>query len=127
MLKYLVCIALLSTSAAHAAELNEIEKGYVWFDIATTFATTYCGAHEIKDGVRKMGERNGIDVDAYGRAIVAAIKAAYGSPYNRADLIPGVTQVYRLASRTIMDDIEDDKIKACGNWLPILRNAGTIE
>jgi hypothetical protein len=74
-----------------------------------------------------MGERNGIDVDAYGRAIVAAIKANYGSPYNRADLIPGVTQVYRLASGTIMDDIEDDKTKTCGNWLPILRNAGTIE
>jgi hypothetical protein len=74
-----------------------------------------------------MGERNGIDVDAYARAIIAAAAAGNGWPYNRADLIPGVTQVYRLAMRTIGDDIEDDKVKTCDNWLPILRNVGTIE
>jgi hypothetical protein len=127
MQKYLLCIALLYVSVAHAADLNETEKGYVWMDVATTVAVSFCGAHEIKDGVLKMGDRNGIDVKAYGRAIIAAAAATNGWSYKRSDLIPGVTQVYRLATRTIMDDLEQNKAKTCGNWLSILREVGTIE
>lgn len=96
-------------------------------DVATTIAVSSCGAHEIKDGVLKMAERNGIDVNAYGRAIIAAAAAANGWSYNRSDLIPGVTQVYRLSLRTILDDLEQDKSKTCDNWLSILRSVGTIE
>ena len=42
------------------------------------------------------------------------------------DLIPGVTQTYRLAQKTILDDMEDDKAKTCANWITILRHVGTI-
>ena len=127
MKKYLICIALLSASASRAAEPNEIEKAYIWTNVATTIAITFCNARGIKDGVLKMGDRNGIDVNAYARAIIAAASAANGSSYNRSDLIPGVTQIYRLAQRTILDDLQQDKSKTCDNWLAILRSAGTVE
>jgi hypothetical protein len=119
--------AILASSAAHAAELNEIEKGYIWFDVATTVVKNSCGAHEIPGGVLKMGDRNGIDVNLYAHAISAAAAAAIGFPYNRSDLIPGVTQVYRLAQHTISGDLEQNKTKTCGNWIVILREAGTVE
>jgi hypothetical protein len=118
--------AILAPSAAHAAELTEVEKTYIWTNVATTVAKISCGAHEIPDGVTKMGERNGIDVKLYAHAIYAAAAAAMGMEYNSADLIPGVTQVYRLAQRTILDDLQEDKAKTCANWIPILRHVGTI-
>jgi hypothetical protein len=101
--------AIVGSSAAYAADLNEIEKGYIWFDVATTVATSTCGATEVPGGVKNMGERNGIDVNLYGRAIIAAASASMGMECKSSDLIPGVTQVYRLAQRTILDDLEDDK------------------
>jgi hypothetical protein len=88
--------------------------------------TSFCGATEIPGGVAKMGERSGIDVRLFGRAIIAAASAAMGMSYNREDLIPGVTQVYRLAQRTILDDLEKDKAGTCDNWFAILRHVGTI-
>jgi hypothetical protein len=118
--------AILASSAAHAVELTEVEKAYIWTDVATTIAKASCGVSEIPGGMFKMGERNGIDVKLYGRAIIAAASAAVGMEYNSSDLIPGVTQVYRLAQRTILDDLEEDKAKTCANWIPILRHVGTI-
>jgi len=118
--------AIVGSSAAYAAELTEVEKAYIWMNVATTVATASCGVSEIPGGVTKMGERNGIDVKLYGRAIIAAASAAMGMEYNSADLIPGVTQVYRMAQRTILDDLEDDKAKTCSNWISILRHVGTI-
>jgi hypothetical protein len=38
----------------------------------------------------------------------------------------GVTQTYRLAQKTIRDDMEDNKAKTCANWISILRHVGTI-
>jgi hypothetical protein len=122
----LVGAILAASSAVHAAELTEVERAYIWTDVAATVATSFCGAHEIPGGMFKMGERNGIDVKLFGRAIIAASAAAMGTKYNSADLIPGVTQVYRLAQKTILDDMEDDKAKTCENWIVILRHVGTI-
>jgi hypothetical protein len=117
-------VAILASSTAHAAELTEVEKAYIWMDVAATIAKASCGAREIPGGMFKMGERNGIDVKLYGRAIIAAASAAVGM---QSDLIPGVTQVYRLAQRNILDDMDEDKAKTCGNWIPILRHVGIIE
>jgi hypothetical protein len=125
--KFLVCVAILIASPSYAAELTEIEKGYIWFNVATGYASTFCGAHEIPGAIYKMGDRNGIDVKAYSRAIIAAAAVSIDLPYNRDDLIPAVTQTYRLAQRTIGDDMELKKAKTCENWIAILRQAGTIE
>ena len=68
--------ATLASPVAHAAGLTEVEKAYIWMDVATTIAKASCGAHEIPGGMFKMGERNGIDVELFGRAIIAAASAA---------------------------------------------------
>lgn len=73
-----------------------------------------------------MGERNGID-KLHAHAISAAAAAAMGLEYSSSDLIPGVTQVYRLAQHTVLDDLQENKAKTCANWISILREVGLVE
>jgi hypothetical protein len=117
---------VLNVSAAKAAQLTDIEKAFVASAATVAMVVVYCDAKVVKDGLPKLADRLGIDTDLL-PAVRAAFQVSNDLPYERSDLIPAVTQLYRMTYVEIQNALQDNKPKTCKRLLDMMRQVGTIE
>jgi hypothetical protein len=131
-MKYLAIIAMTTMLASGATpvkagdRLTEIESAFVGITAATAMAVVFCDANGTKDAVPKLADRLGVD-----EGILVATREAYavyaGSTYERANLIPSVTRLFRETANGVDSELQQNKKKTCANWIDALRKIGTIE
>jgi len=117
----------LNVSAAKATQLTDIDKAFVASAAASTMAVVFCDAKGVKDGLPKLADRLGIDTDQLLPAVRAAFQVSNDMPYERSDLIPAVTQLYRTTYMEIQSELQDNKPKTCKRLLDTMRQVGIIE
>ena len=119
-------LAFAFISPAHA-ELNRTDRTFVIVTTGSIIVASICPGYDIPDGsVRKQADMNGADFDGLTPAIGAAMSAQLNQKYDRAELIPDVTQVVRATFLEMNDDFDRSKSRACKKWGDILIPAGVL-
>jgi hypothetical protein len=122
-----VALALALTSPAQA-EVNQTDKSFILLTTGTIIQATMCSGYDIIDGAtRKYADMNGADFDNLKGAVLAAVNAQIGREYDRADLIPEVTQIVRSMFIEMGDDLDRNKQAACSKWGKILVSSGLMK
>jgi hypothetical protein len=122
-----IAFFLTTTASAFAEErLNEIEEAYVVTVAGTLAAAAFCDAKVAEGGINRMVDRVGIP-DHIVRGLNAALNAQSGASYERSDLIPEVTQVFRKTYFGLGEDIKAQKAKTCPKLIDAMRKSGTVE
>lgn len=136
-----ICTIFFMVQSAHAAKalgdipgrtrvqtvLTEDDMGYIATAVALLIAQVECKATPVENGLTKLADRNGIDVDPLNRAIFAAIKASAELPYERGDLITDVTKIVSMTFKEVKATIATNKPAACSKWTDLLRNLGVAK
>jgi len=118
----------LNLTPAKADPLNDIEKSFLASVAATLSAATLCKGVDVKpQAFVLLGDRVGVDGQKMGDATAAAFQAANNLPYDRAALIPEVTQFFNPMLSKIFKEIEAKPAELCPRWIKALRSVGTIE
>jgi hypothetical protein len=121
-----VTLALVFFSPAHA-EVNKTDKMFIILTAGTVVQTTMCPDYDVVAGApQKYADMNGADFDNLKGPIFAAIKAQIGGEYDRADLVPEVTQLVRGTFDEMSNDFMRNKPAACNKWGKILMPSGLI-
>jgi hypothetical protein len=122
-----VALALAFTSPAQA-DVNKTDKAFILLTTATIIQATMCSSYDIVDGsTRKYADMNGADFDNLKGPVMAAINAQIGREYDRAELIPEVTQIVRSTFNEMGDDFDRNKQAACSKWGKILVSSGLMK
>ncbi|MEY9247602.1 hypothetical protein [Bradyrhizobium elkanii] len=117
----------LALASPAKAEIDQTNRAFILLTTGTFIETTMCDDYEVIPGsVQKMADQNGANFDGYRTAVVAAMQAQIGMEYDRADLIPEVTQLVRTMFNEMAADFDRNKKKACAKWADILLPAGMI-
>ena len=122
-----VLLAITPTSVKASDRLSEIESAFVGVAAASFVVVGNCDHFAVvKDGIPKLADRLGID-DRLQAAVRAAFKITVNLPYERSDLMPAVTQLFRETNNSIAGEMEENKTRACARWIDALRKIGVIE
>jgi hypothetical protein len=105
---------------AKAEEPDAVHK-FVYITLGAMYAKQNCGTPFTVDSLIEYGDRIGADQSKLRPAIIAAMKANMGDPYEHADIIPAVTQNF-LAFTDLLLGVSKDQ--ACKTLLTALKNNG---
>jgi hypothetical protein len=120
-----VALTLALISPAHA--VSKADKTFILVTTGTVIQVTMCPGFEVIDGAtQKYADMNGADFDGLKGAIFAAIFAQIGKDYDRADLIPEVTQLVRGMFIEMGEDFDRNKSSACSKWGNVLLQSGML-
>ena len=109
---------------AKAEEFDTTHK-FVWLTLGAMYAQHNCGITFTPDSLVEYGDKIGADHYKLRLAIIAAVLAnSNGSPYERADIIPAVTQnvleFFRLTNGVAPAQV-------CKEVMPMLKTNGIIK
>lgn len=122
-----VALTLALLSPVQAA-VSKADKTFILVTTGTLIQATLCPGYEVISGApQKFADMNGADFDGLFPAVQAAIFAQIEKPYDRADLIPEVTQLVRDMFMEMGADFERNRPQACSKWGKILVQSGTIK
>jgi hypothetical protein len=122
-----VALALALISPAQA-DVNKTDKAFILLTTGTIIQATMCSGYDIVDGAtQKYADMNGADFDNLKGPVIAAINAQIGREFDRADLIPEVTQIVRSMFIEMGSDFDRNKLAACSKWGKILMSSGMLK
>ena len=122
-----LAIALLLATSARAETLSNEEERYIAISVGTYVAGMVCDAKVIKNSLRLIADKTGVETRKFDPAILAAMQAQMDSKYERDDLIPAVTREVAGDLKTIDADMGKSKQDTCTRLIKLLREGKTIE
>src|ERR1035437_6985419 len=118
---------MLNASAASAEVLSTEETGFAVLATAGVMMATSCDATIAEGGMAKYVDRTGIDGDTLMKAVTAVFQVRSGQPYERADLVPAITQIVNSTTAEIGADLKKNKSATCSEWISNLRKLGVLK
>jgi len=125
----LVLLALIfATPPALAAPLADQEKAFVYGMVGGFLLPSKCpNLKTVDDGGRKFADKFGVDFVKIGSALMNAILAGSGKPYDSGKLIPEVTREVNSAALELSTGLKGDRNKLCKEWADNLVPLGLME
>lgn len=128
-MKFSALSALVLTLAfSSPATAENINKDLVGLLSISAAVHTKCDMVTDYPGIIKWADQNGADLETYAPAVTNAISAIMEQEYDRAKLIPDVTQLVRKNLTELMG-IANRKGKAafCKQFVPPMLNTGFMK
>jgi hypothetical protein len=110
------------------AELPSNEQSFVAIATGAPIAAAICGTKVIPTALLRIADRLGVDdADGIFKATLAAIGRLGDTDYRQQDLRPAVTRLVVKIANEMASDFDDNKDRACADYLKFLREVGAVE
>jgi hypothetical protein len=120
-----VALTLAFSSPAVADDINKDLVGLLSISAAVH---SKCDLDVNYEGIVKRSDQNGADFETYGPAVLSAVGAILDAEYDRAKLIPAVTQLVRSNLTELLNAFNrKGKAAFCKQFAPAMLNTGFMQ
>lgn len=121
-------LLILTIHPASAAPLADQERAFVAGMVGAMLLGSKCPNLQMVDDVgRSFADQHGVNFNKIGEALINAILAGSGKPYQTGKLIPEVTREVNYAALDLSRGLKADPVRTCNEWADNLVPLGLMK